>query len=135
MRTHKTFRLPAKLLGGLEERAREAGTTVTALVERYADEGLRRDRHPLIVFREGAAGRRPALAGTRLDVWQVVDTVKSAGSTEAAASYLELPEPHVRACIAYYAEYRDEVDEWCERVLAVAERERQAWEREQAVLT
>jgi hypothetical protein len=39
----------------------------TTLAERYIEEGLRMDEHPLVYFREGASGRRPALLGTRLD--------------------------------------------------------------------
>jgi len=108
---------------------------MTALAERYVDEGLRRDEHPLIVFRDGAAGRRAALVGTRLDVWQVVETVRhSEGSTHEAADYLSIPEPWVTACIRYYADYKDEVDEWTDRMHAIAEREEDAWRRTQAVL-
>jgi len=35
------------------------GPGQTALAERYIEEGIRQDEHPLIYFREGAAGRRP----------------------------------------------------------------------------
>lgn len=93
------------------------------------------DEHPLIAFREGAGGRRPALAGTRLDVWQVVETVRASRNSIAdAAEYLGIPEAHVRAATAYYAQYQDEVDQWRERMHAIAEREEEAWRREQAVL-
>jgi hypothetical protein len=36
--------------------------------------------------------------------------------------------------VRYYADYRDEVDAWRERSAETAERERAAWQREQAVL-
>jgi hypothetical protein len=50
------------------------------------------DEHPLIYFREGASGRRPALLGTRLDVADVIETVRvNDRSVERAAAYLELP--------------------------------------------
>jgi uncharacterized protein (DUF433 family) len=108
---------------------------MTELAERYVDEGLRRDEHPLIVFREGAAGRRAALAGTRLDVWQVVDTVMHSNrSTGDAAEYLDIPVPWVEACVRYYADYEDEINEWSERMRVAAEREEDAWRRTQAVL-
>jgi uncharacterized protein (DUF433 family) len=70
------------------------------------------DRHPLIIFRAGGSGhRRPALIGSRLYVWQIVDTVRDNGySTAAAAEYLALPEQHVQAAIDYYADFKDEVD-------------------------
>ena len=134
-REHRAFRLPPPLLEDLERHAREAGLTLTALVERYLDEGRRHDDHPLIVFRDAPAGRRAALAGTRLDVWQVMETVKNSDNSVAdAAAYLSIPETHARACVRYYASYQDELDEWAERMRAISEREEDAWRREQAVL-
>ena len=130
-----SFRLAGELVTALQRTAAESGETMTSLAERYLDEGLRRHDHPLIVFREGAAGRRPALAGTRLDVWQVVETVRgSDNSTDAAADYLAIPEPWVRACVRYYADYRVEVDQWIERMHTLAAREEDAWKREQSAL-
>jgi uncharacterized protein (DUF433 family) len=134
-RDPRSFRFSSKLLEALADRARVRGETQTALAERYLEEGLRRDEHPLITFRDGAAGRRPALVGTRLDVLQVIDTLRASDNSVAdAAAYLELPESYVRACVRYYAAYTDEVDAWRERVAEIAAREEEAWKREQAVL-
>ena len=131
----RSFRLADSLFASLQQRARDRGESANALAERYLEEGLRREDHPMIVFREGAAGRRAALVGTRLDVAQVIDTLReSDNSTAAAAEYLEIPEQHVRAAVRYYADFRDEVDEWRERMRAVAEREEDAWRREQEIL-
>jgi uncharacterized protein (DUF433 family) len=131
----RSFRLPDTLLASLAERARERGESANALAERYLDEGLRRENHPLIVFREGRAGRRAALAGTRLDVAHVIDTLReSDNSIPATVEYLDIPEQHLRAAVRYYAEFRDEVDEWRERMRVIAEREEEAWRREQEVL-
>ncbi len=131
----RSFRFPESLLSSLQIRARERGESANALAERYLDEGLRREDHPLIVFREGVAGRRAALVGTRLDVSQVIDTLReSANSVDATAEYLDISEQYVRAAVRYYADFRDEVDEWRERTRAIAEREEEAWRREQAVL-
>jgi uncharacterized protein (DUF433 family) len=131
----RSFRFSDALLTSLQERARERGESANALAERYLEEGLRREEHPLVAFREGAAGRRAALVGTRLDVLQVIDTLReSANSVDATAEYLDIPEQYVRAAVRYYAEFRDEVDEWRERMRTIAEREEEAWRREQAVL-
>ena len=131
----RSFRLAEAVLASLEERARERGESANALAERYLDEGLRREAHPLIGFRDGAAGRRPALVGTRLDVAQIIDTLRASDNDiGATAEYLGIPEHHMQAAVRYYAEFRDEVDEWRDRMRAIAEREEEAWRREQAVL-
>lgn len=108
---------------------------MNALAERLLDEGVRRERHPLIFFRQGAAGRRPALVGTRLDVDKVIDTVRNSdGSAEEAAEYFEIPEHWVRACLRYYAEFRDEVDAWARAQQEFADREYALWLAERSSL-
>jgi hypothetical protein len=58
----------------LERLRAEAGTrsiSTSVLAEELIDEGLRTRRHPMVVFRDGASGRRAALIGGP-DVWEVV---------------------------------------------------------------
>jgi uncharacterized protein (DUF433 family) len=82
------------------------------------------DEHPLIYFRDGAAGRRPALLGTRLDVADVIDTIRqNDNSVQRTAAYLELPIDRVEACLRDYADYGTEIDEWIERARSIADRE------------
>jgi uncharacterized protein (DUF433 family) len=132
---NRSFRFDSSLVEALRTRARERGESANALAERLIDEGLRREDHPLIAFRDGAAGRRAALVGTRLDVWQVIETVRaSSNSVAEAAAYLEVPEPWVQAALRYYAAYRDEEDLFAERVRSAARREQDLWHRQQAVL-
>jgi len=132
---HRSLRGSPELLERLERQSRELSMSFNALVLRYADEGLRRDEHPVISFRDGPGGRRPALVGSRLDVAQVIDTVRnSENSISEAAEYLGISEAQVRACVRYYAFYKDEIDELRERLHAIAEREEDAWRREQAAL-
>jgi uncharacterized protein (DUF433 family) len=79
-----------------------------------------------IVFRTGPLGRRAAVSGTRLDVWQVVETVRNCSdSIGEAADYLALQPESVEAAMAYYALHRAEIDE-------IATREREAAERAEA---
>jgi hypothetical protein len=52
------------------------------------------------------------LIGPGLDVWEVIATVRdNEGSVPEAAGYLEIPLGLVEAAVAYYGEYRDEIDE------------------------
>jgi uncharacterized protein (DUF433 family) len=135
--THRQFsvRVAAGTFDELERRAHERGVARNALAARYIAEGVKTDEHPEIAFRDGALGRRAILAGTRLDVWQVIDTVRNSGnSTQEAASYLGLPPSRVEAAVNYYAVYRDEVDEIAAREHSVAERAEAAWRAGQELL-
>lgn len=130
------YRFDSRLVDHLKRRASGAGLSQTELVQRYVEEGLRSDEHPSIYFREGEAGRRPALLGSRLGVADVIATIRqNDNSVEEAAEYLEVPVDQVEAALRYYADFKDEVDAWAERVGAIAERERVRWERGRAALS
>jgi uncharacterized protein (DUF433 family) len=134
---HRQFsvRVSTTTFDELDRRAHERGVARNALTERYIAEGVRMDEHPRIAFREAALGRRAVLAGTRLDVWQVIETVRNSGnSVEDAAEYLGLPASRVQAAVTYYAVYRDEIDGIAERERAVADRAEATWRAGQELL-
>jgi hypothetical protein len=85
------------------------------LAQRYVEEGLRMDEHPLIRFAEGPAGRRARLLGGP-DVWEAIAVAKDNGGDLAeTATYLEIPLGRVQAAAAYYAAHSEEIDEQIER--------------------
>jgi uncharacterized protein (DUF433 family) len=94
----------------------------------------------LLLGRDGArraaqvtAGRQdglPAPMTTLLSVADVIETIRQNDrSVERAATYLDVPIDRVEACLRYYADYGDEVDEWIDRARAIAEREEARWQR------
>ncbi|MGH2850441.1 MAG: ribbon-helix-helix protein, CopG family [Solirubrobacteraceae bacterium] len=112
MADHYTLRLAPGMRERLIEQAQRARLAERTLAQRYLDEGLRHDSHPLIHFVDGPSGRRASLVGQGLDVWEVIATVRdNGGSTADAATYLEIPTGLVEAAVAYYGEYHAEVDE------------------------
>jgi uncharacterized protein (DUF433 family) len=118
----------------LGQRAREVGQPPTSLAERYIEEGLRTDDHPAIYFRDGAAGRRASVIGSRLSVADVITTMRqNEQSVEETAHVLNLPRFKVEAAVGYYADYREEVDDWIGRGEESAARAEQAWHRRQQV--
>jgi uncharacterized protein (DUF433 family) len=130
-----SLRIDTSVLEELDRQARESGETRTALAERLLDEGLRREKHPLIWFREDGPARRPRLIGTRLDVWQVIETIRQNDNSVAeAAEYLDRPISHIEACVAYYADYKEEIDEWTARAYALADAAETEWLRQQQLL-
>ena len=133
-----SVRLDPATLDQLEARAREAGESRSRLAQRYIEEGLRMQAHPGIVFRDGPVGRRPAVVGGP-DVWEIARVIKAVqdrrGDVIDESVALTGLLPHqIRAAASYYAEYREEIDDWMRRVDEEAERAEAVWLREQALL-
>ena len=110
-----SVRLSEATIQRLGARARRVHLPPRTLAQRYVEEGLRMDEHPLVRFAEGPAGRRARLLGTGKDVWEVVATVRdNNGDLAEAARYLEVPLGLVQAAVSYYGAYPDEIDQWIE---------------------
>lgn len=111
--TAKGLRVPEHLERAIEREmertgSREWSTTVLELI----DEGIRMRRAPGIVFMDGPAGRRAVVAGTGLDVWEIIATWREIGEDygRLKASYDWLTEPQLRAALSYYELYPAEID-------------------------
>ncbi len=132
-KSHLSLRMHPGTRERLAERARSERVPQSALVNRYVDEGLRRDRHPRITFVAKISGRVPALLSRpRLLVAHIVETWRgNKKSVTATAEYLRLGEEDLRAALAYYAEFRDEIDDWIAWNRAEADRLEREWRREQ----
>jgi uncharacterized protein (DUF433 family) len=136
MSDHFTLRLRPGVGERLAAQARRAGLAPRTLAQRYVDESLRREDHPLVRFADGPSGRRAALVGSGLDVWEVIETVRgNHNDYEEAAALLEIAPGLVQAAVAYYGDYQEEIDaeialnraEW-ERAYATVEAGRKALE-------
>ena len=135
MSDHFTLRLPTGVGDGLRRHARRMGLAPRPLAQRYVEEGVRHDDHPLIHFLPSLVGRRSVVLGTGLDVWEVIATVRdNENDLAAAASYLGVPLGLVEAAVNYYGEYRDEIDEQIVDNEAEYERGHAAWEAGQRAL-
>jgi uncharacterized protein (DUF433 family) len=77
------------------------------------EEAVRASRVPGIVFVQRRNERRPAVAFSGLEVWEVIATWKEAGEdwAQLVQAYPELSETQLRAAVAYYAAYPSEIDE------------------------
>jgi hypothetical protein len=92
------------------------------------------DAHPRIVFRDGPVGRRPAVAGGP-DVWEIISAFDPGSrftdaEIERVARSLALTSVQVRAAADYYAQYREEIDDWIRRNDELAERHEREWLRQ-----
>jgi ribose 1,5-bisphosphokinase PhnN len=61
MSVNVSVRLDDRLAERLRLRARAAGESLSDRLRRYAEEGARRDEHPMITFRDGPTGRPAGL--------------------------------------------------------------------------
>jgi uncharacterized protein (DUF433 family) len=123
-----SVRLNDATIARLGRHAQRVHLAPRTLAQRYVEEGLRMDEHPLIRFAEGPAGRRARLMGTGKDVWEVIATVRDNGGDIAeAARYLEIPLGLVQAAVTYYGAYTDEIDQWIEVNAQEAAEAHAAW--------
>src|ERR1019366_10694910 len=106
-----SVRLSEATIHRLGVRAQRVHLPPRTLAQRYVEEGLRMDDHPLVRFAEGPAGRRARLVGGP-DIWEVIAVAQdNDGDLRETAAYLELPLGLVQAAAAYYGTYQQEVDE------------------------
>jgi hypothetical protein len=114
-----SVRLKPETLSRLETDARERGESKSRLAERLIEEGLRMKQHPGIVFRDGPADRRAALADGP-DVWEIISAIRDVDpdderALEEAIAWTSLNQYQVRTALRYYAAYPAEVDEQIRR--------------------
>jgi uncharacterized protein (DUF433 family) len=123
-----SMRPSKRTLERLRERARLLGERHTTLAERYLEEGVVMDEHPDIHFVDGAMGRRPAVVGAGLDVWEMVEVAKdNGGSVAETAAYLEVDPRLVERALRFYGSDRDQIDKWTARVHTLNESEEAKW--------
>jgi hypothetical protein len=110
-----SIRLPEKTVDRLADRADRSRMPSRTLAQRYVEEGLRMDEHPLVCFADGPSGRRARLVGGP-DVWEVIAVARdNHGDLAETAAYLELPLGLVQAAATYYGVHSQEVDDRIER--------------------
>ncbi|HEY1831365.1 MAG TPA: hypothetical protein VGG38_14105 [Acidimicrobiales bacterium] len=125
----------------LEQLKTEAGArqlSSSALAEELIEEGLRSRRHPLVIFRDGPAGRRAGLAGGP-DVWEVIGglvggDVAVAERISRAVDLFGLSPLQVSAALDYYADFTTDIDDEIAANLATADEAESAWRRRQDLL-
>jgi len=112
MSVNVSVRLDDGLAERLRLRARAAGETLSDRLRRYAEEGARRDEHPLITFRDGPTGRRAGLVGGP-DIWEIAMWLDDlAGESDPAAALAAdglVARPEIDAALRYRAAYPDEI--------------------------
>jgi hypothetical protein len=107
-----SVRLDDRLAQKLKLSATAAGETLSDRLRRYAEEGARRDEHPMITFRDGPTGRRAGLINGP-DVWEIAMWIDDLASANDPAKTLAkdgvVTRAQIDAALRYRAAYPDEV--------------------------
>jgi uncharacterized protein (DUF433 family) len=108
----KGIRISDELDREITRESETRGKSWSAITNELLDEAIRMRRVPGIGFMDGATGRRAALAGTGLDVWEIIATWQEGGQSfeELRENYPWLTEAQLRAALAYYELYPSEID-------------------------
>jgi len=109
----KSLRIPEEIATAIEETAEAAGRDFSAVANEFLSESVKMRRCPGVVFADGATGRRSRVAGTGLDVWEIIATYQSLDRDRARlqAAYHWLTELQLRAALGYNAAYPDEIEQ------------------------
>ena len=113
----KSLRIPQETLEEIEKIAHESGRDFSSITKDLLAEAIKMRRCPGIVFTDGVTGRRARVAGSGLEVWEIISNYKSVNQDfgRLQKAYAWLTEQQLRAAIGYYVAYRDEIDCQIER--------------------
>ena len=109
----KSLRIPKKTIEEIERIARESGQAFSSITNDLLAEAIKMRRCPGIVFTDGVTGRKARVAGTGLEVWEIIATYIGVKQNvkRLQKAYHWLTEQQLRAAIGYYTVYREEIDQ------------------------
>lgn len=113
----KGIRITAELDQEITHESETRGKSWSAMTAELLAEAIRTRRAPGIAFADGPAGRRAVVAGTGLDVWEIIATWREGSDNHEALrqNYPWLSEAQLRAALGYYEIYPSEIDARLER--------------------
>ena len=137
MASPTNVRFPEAVDRGLADYARKTGANKSSVVVGAVREWLRMQAHPGIVFVMATGGERRAALAAGPQVWTVAEAWLQHGKDERTASVVAdaigLTAADVENALAYWADYRDEIDDLISRHHASQDEALAAWERRRAL--
>jgi len=106
------MRIPKEMVREIQGIAQESGKGFSAITKELLEEAIKMHRCPGIVFSKGVSARKARIAGTGIEVWEVIANYKSVGQdfTRLQTIYHWLTELQLRAALGYYRAYPKEID-------------------------
>jgi uncharacterized protein (DUF433 family) len=107
-----SIRIPENVRTEIAETARRARRDFSSVANEMLEEAVRMRRIPGIVFVDGGRERQVVVAGTGLEVWEVVDAYRSVSENfeRLKECFDHLSNDQLGAALAYAAAYPAEVD-------------------------
>jgi uncharacterized protein (DUF433 family) len=107
----KSLRMPENLVKAITDAADASGRDFSAVANELLQEAVAMRRCPGITFMDGATGRRAVIAGTGVDVWEVVYAYEHSNRDLARLrqAFNQVAEPQLRAALAYATLYPQEI--------------------------
>lgn len=137
MASPTNVRFPEHVDRSLSDYARQAGAKKSSVVVGAVREWLRMQAHPGIVFVTTVNGERRAALAVGPQVWTVaaawLQHDKDERTAAVVADAVGLTVTDVERALAYWADYRDEIDELIKRHHANQDEALAAWERRRAL--
>jgi hypothetical protein len=116
---------------------RRTGQTKSGVINTAVEEWLRMQAHPRVRFVAVDTGERRATLIDGPQVWTIAESwlahEPSERSAEAVADAVGIPTSMVEAGLAYWADYRSEMDDLLQRHRTAQDDALAAWERRQAL--
>jgi uncharacterized protein (DUF433 family) len=108
----KSLRLPEETVKEVESLASSTGKDFSGLARDLLEEAVKLRRCPGISFADGPVGRRARIAGTGIEVWELIAVFKGLEEDyeKLKEAYHWLSEQQIRAALSFYALYAKEID-------------------------
>lgn len=108
----KSLRIQQKILKEVENIAKVSRKNFGSTVNELLEEAIKAHRCPGIVFTEGIKGKRARIAGTGIEVWEVIMTYKGVMKDfkRLKEAYHWITEQQLKSALGYYELYPEEID-------------------------
>jgi uncharacterized protein (DUF433 family) len=122
----KSLRLPEETVKEIDKLAKERGEDFSATAKNLLEEAIKTRRSPGIIFALGVSGRRARVAGTGIEVWEIIARYHSLNRDQKRLqqAFHWLAPGQIKAALGYYAAYPAEInaliarnEQWTEETL------------------
>lgn len=108
----KSLRIPEAILKEIEQIVEDTQKDFSSVTNELLEEAVRIHRCPGIVFTEGVRGRRARVAGTGIEVWEIIATYQHVGKNpdRLHRAYHWLTDQQIQSAMGYYKAYPEEIN-------------------------